>query len=121
MGAHVLLVDDDTAIRHLLADVLEAEGYQLLTAVDGQGALELAEQAGRPVELLVTDVVMPGVDGVEVAKRVADLHPGVRVLFMSGFPRTADVAGALGPHRAFLHKPFALGALVRTAEELLAA
>jgi CheY-like chemotaxis protein len=109
----VLLVDDDASVRDLVGLVLADDGYDVTAAADGVEALELAR--GRTFDLLVTDTVMPSMDGFELAAELIRTTPELRVLFTSGFAAVArDAAAGLGPRVGFLGKPF-------TNAELLAA
>jgi CheY-like chemotaxis protein len=83
--ARILLADDDGMVRDLFERVLAAGGHDVCIAQDGQEALGLAETGGR-FDLLVTDVHMPGIDGIQLAKTLAAKLPGLKVLLMSGFP-----------------------------------
>jgi len=119
-GETILLVEDDEAVRQVVVEILEGRGYRVLAAADAQQALSLAAGHEGSVDLLITDVVMPGMNGADLAARMAALRPGIRVLFMSGYPR--DVVGengVIGPHVIFLQKPFAPSALARRVRELL--
>ena len=116
----VLLVEDEEAVRQLAAKLLRKAGYTVLVAADGRAALALAEQHMGPVHLLLTDVVMPGMSGPELAVQLTDRRPGARVLYMSGYPGDAAAQrGALAPGIAFLQKPFLPEALVRRIREVL--
>ncbi|HSR41023.1 MAG TPA: response regulator, partial [Longimicrobiales bacterium] len=111
----ILLVDDDEAVRRVAARTLQRAGYRVLEAGSGQEALRIAEERSDALELVVTDVRMPGMGGAELAERVARVHPGARVLFVSGYVGTADLPGeGIVPEDAFLPKPF-------TPRELIAA
>jgi CheY-like chemotaxis protein len=103
----VLLVEDEEAVRVVLARVLRTAGYTLLVARDGQEALELLAQHEGPLDLLLTDVVMPGLNGRELAERVAADRPDTKVLFMSGY--TNDLVLREGISTAethFIAKPY---------------
>jgi two-component system, cell cycle sensor histidine kinase and response regulator CckA len=116
----VLVVEDDQAVLGLARRSLEAEGYTVLAAADGPDALRLVERHGGPIHLLVTDVVMPGMSGRELAAQIGARRIGVRVLFMSGYPGDAVVhGGALAPGSAFLQKPFGPERLARKVREVL--
>jgi PAS domain S-box-containing protein len=116
----VLLVEDEDAVRALGRQVLAHCGYKVLEASDGETALRTAGDHAGPIDLLVTDVVLPGAGGREVAQRVAALRPGVRTLFLSGY--TDDAVVRLGIREeqvAFLPKPFTPVQLARKVREVL--
>jgi len=116
----VLLVEDDESVRRLAATVLGQAGFTVLEAGDGAEAVRVAEGHDGPVHLLVTDVVMPGMGGRELAGRVAAARPGVRVLFLSGYTDDAVVRhGVLEEHVRFLQKPFTPAALTRAVRKAL--
>mgnify|MGYP001290744299 CR=1 FL=1 len=81
----ILVVDDDVDVREYFAAVLEADGFDVVPAEDGEMALRLLEEKA-PIDLLLTDVRMPKVDGLELARRIAVARPSLRVLFVSGYP-----------------------------------
>ena len=116
----ILLVEDELVVRHLVAEILEGGGYTVLQAGDGPSALELLRRHGQTVDLLLTDVVMPGMSGPEVATSVLALRPGTRVLYISGYTDSAiDQHGVLEPGIAFLQKPFSADELTRKVRALL--
>jgi PAS domain S-box-containing protein len=116
----ILLVEDEGVVLRLVAEILETAGYQVLQAGDGPSALELLRRHAGPVELLVTDVVMPGMSGPEVAQAVISMRPGTQVLYTSGYTDSAIVRhGALEPGIAFLQKPFGAEDLTRKVRSLL--
>jgi CheY-like chemotaxis protein len=116
----VLLVEDEDAIRVLARHVLAGCGYAVLEAADGDEAARVAGGHAGPVHLVVCDVVMPGVGGRVVAERVAATHPGVRVLFVSGYTDDAVVRhGVLHEKVNFLQKPFSPTALAHKVREVL--
>jgi signal transduction histidine kinase len=116
----VLLVEDEEAVRHLARAVLERSGYRVLEARDGAEALALAGAHGGPVHLVLTDVVLPGMSGPEVAAGVAALRPGVRPLYMSGYTEGALLNQAMVNGEApLLDKPFSPATLVRKVREVL--
>jgi CheY-like chemotaxis protein len=90
----ILVVDDDPDVRDYAETVLAGCGYDVLTASDGDGALALL-RSGRRIDLLFTDIVMPGLDGFEVARRAVAETPTLRVLFTSGYAADLDRAGRL--------------------------
>jgi CheY-like chemotaxis protein len=116
----ILLVEDEDAVRGLLHEVLEGAGYTVLQAASGAEALRVSRAHAGTVDLLLTDVVMPGMGGREVAMLLAAERPGLRVLFASGY--TADVIarqGVLEPGTDLIHKPFTLDALLLRVRERL--
>jgi CheY-like chemotaxis protein len=117
----ILVVDNDPVLLTLIARSLTLSGYRVLEAERGAEALELARRHAGPVDLLLTDVMMPGMNGFEVADVFRHLHPEAKVLYMSG--HIADVAGvrdAFETHRdMFLVKPFWFEALLEKIESIL--
>ncbi len=104
-AATILLVEDEAALREIAHKVLAREGYRVLVAADAEEGVILAGTAPFPIDLLLTDVVMPGVSGVELARRLRSKRPSLRVLLMSGYPGD-DLAGELRDNQRFLRKPF---------------
>ena len=100
----ILLVEDEDEVRRLVRGVLMQQGYTVLEAADPDDALRLAADFAQPIDLLLTDVVMPHMSGVELARRMAVARPGMRVLFMSGY--TEDPALQDGGVTPFIRKPF---------------
>jgi PAS domain S-box-containing protein len=116
----ILLVEDEAVVRQLVAEILETTGYTVLQAGDGPSALELLRRHAEPVELLVTDVVMPGMSGPEGAKAVTAMRPGMHVLYTSGYTDQAiGHHGVLEPGIAFLQKPFSADDLTTKVRGLL--
>ncbi len=118
----VLLVEDEPSIRQLVRRLLLSRGYQLLEACNGSEALEVADQRRAPLDLLLTDVIMPKMNGFALAARVTSRHPETRVLFITGHAADrTDVEDTLRrtPH-AFLLKPFTATALTQKVQYLLA-
>ena len=106
MGETVLLVDDDPDVRALLSEVLRIGGFAILEAPDGTTALRIAETTLQSIEILVTDINMPGINGLELARRVQALRPGTGVVYMSGAPADVVAAWSLATGTVFLRKPF---------------
>jgi PAS domain S-box-containing protein len=102
----VLLVEDEDAVRALAREVLRRQGYVVLEARHGLDALRVAERHQDPIHLLVTDVVMPHMSGRDLARRLADARPNMKLLFISGYTDHAVVHRDLTPGSAFLQKPF---------------
>jgi two-component system cell cycle sensor histidine kinase/response regulator CckA len=121
-GGHetVLLVEDATPVRTLARRSLEARGYRVLDAADGPAALAISARYDGDIDLLVTDVVMPGMSGRELAERLAPLRPGMKVLYTSGYTDDAMVRqGVLTAGVAFLPKPFVPDTLARKVRDVL--
>ena len=117
----LLLVEDEDAVRALTREVLGGAGYTILEAADGAEALLLCERHLGPIHLLLSDVVMPGMGGRELADRLSALRPGLKVLFLSGYADDAVVRhGVLASQVAFLQKPFSIESLTRKVREVLA-
>jgi len=113
----ILLVEDDPMIRGLVSQTLEIQGYKVLVADDGWEAVQLARKYDGPIELLFTDVVMPGLGGAELAVAVRELYPEVQLLFMSGYSRSQVTEEGVPEDAALLEKPFTpdkVGAIVAT-------
>ena len=120
-GELVLIVDDDQAIRQLLKAALTAAGYAVETAPDGAEGLRIGRELGSRLQLLVTDVMMPGMRGDELADRLQAEIPGLRALLISGFAQNALNDGrALSENTDFLGKPFRTGDLLAKVRILLA-
>src|SRR5207302_1265164 len=116
----VLLAEDEPAVRAIAQQALERQGYTVLAAPSGADALALAAQYGATIHLLLTDVVMPGLSGRDLADRLTAQRPGIRVLYISGYTDNAIVRhGMLEPGLAYLQKPFRPDALVRKVREVL--
>jgi len=116
----VLVVEDTADLRETIREVLEERGYRVLAAADGEKALALVAERTGPIELLLTDVVMPKLGGAELARRVAELRPEIRVLYMSGYSNGAvSRQGALAPGVTLLEKPFTGDALARAVREAI--
>lgn len=118
--ATILVVEDEEEVRALARDVLEMNGYAVLEALDVADATRLAETHPGPIHLLITDVVMPGASGPELAGRLRARRPDLRVLCMSGYPESADgrIEGEAG-WNAWLQKPFTPDGLMRKVRDCL--
>jgi CheY-like chemotaxis protein len=116
----ILLVEDEDVVRGLARKILEHAGYCVLEASRGEEAVRLCLERAGPIDLLLTDVVMPETSGKEVADRLTELFPGLRVLFMSGYTDEAIVHhGVLDSNVEFIQKPFTPIALARKVREVL--
>lgn len=109
----ILLVEDLDSLRKLTREYLESFGYRVLDARGGPEALQIAKEHPRMINLLVTDVIMPGMLGPELADRLSAMRPGIRVLYLSGYTDEAIARhGVLEPGVHFLEKPFSIGDLL---------
>jgi len=115
----ILLVEDETALRSVTSEYLRAKGYHVLGAADGEAALQICKSHTGAIDLLITDIVMPGSSGPTVAKEVTEMRPSVRTIFMSGYTDRVLRPDLLGPDAAFLQKPFHLDALARKIHVML--
>jgi two-component system cell cycle sensor histidine kinase/response regulator CckA len=116
----ILLVEDDAAVRELLRHVLETNGYTVLEASQGEEAIALYEHYKGVIHLLVTDVVMPGMSGPQLAERLVAARPGMKVLCLSGYTEHPLIhRGVFAPEMAFLHKPFTPPGLLQKVREVL--
>ncbi len=118
----VLLVEDEAGVREVMRRILERHGYTVISVEDATAALEAVRRYPGPVHVLVTDVVMPGRQGPELARELTQLKPELAVLFVSGYAdRLDDVPGLTEPSGAILQKPFSPEALVRAVREVVEA
>ena len=116
----VLLVEDETALRTLTSSVLETCGYTVLEAKHGGEALDISQHHEGAIDLLLTDVVMPGISGRVLADQLVQLRPQIKVVYMSGYTgQTVGAHGILDPGSLFLQKPFTRDALARKLREAL--
>jgi DNA-binding response OmpR family regulator len=116
----ILLVEDDAQLRQLTSSVLAHCGYKVLTANSTEQGLALCRENHRDIRLLVTDVIMPSMNGRQLAEQVKLISPNTRVLYVSGYTSNAIVHyGVLDPGLWFLPKPFSLSALIAKVREVL--
>lgn len=116
----ILVVEDHDEVRRLIGEVLGRAGYTVIVAPDGSEALGILAAAVEPISLLLTDVVMPGISGPELAGICLERCPGLRVLYMSGYGFDAvGEQGSLGPDLAFIQKPFASVDLLKRVRAVL--
>ncbi|HXG86972.1 MAG TPA: ATP-binding protein [Vicinamibacterales bacterium] len=114
----ILLVEDDPAVRELTQNILERHGYRVLSAPGAEPALAIANEAKEHIALLLSDVVMPGMQGPELAGRLRLAEPGLRVLFMSGYA-AGSITGAMLRESGLIMKPFSAAALTRAVRQVL--
>lgn len=118
--AHILLADDDKTTRDLVKRALEAEGHTVEITQDGSEALDRLKSQAASIDVLVSDIHMPGIDGIGVASRAIEITPGLRILLMSGFPEELERAKALKAARlGVLTKPFTLDQVRSAVRSLL--
>ncbi|MEM7335388.1 MAG: response regulator, partial [Chloroflexota bacterium] len=116
----VLLVEDSDEVRKLILDILEMQGYTVLAAHDGIEALEIASNTQQKIDVLLTDVMMPQIDGKQVADQLVDIMPHLKVIFMSGYSdQVIAKHGILETDMAFLQKPFTPTQLIHKIRQTL--
>jgi two-component system, cell cycle response regulator CpdR len=112
----ILLAEDDESMRLYLGRALERSGYRVVAVDNGLAALPLLES--EPFDLLLTDIVMPEMDGIELAQKAAEIAPDIRVMFITGFAAVALKAGRKTPDAKVLSKPFHLRDLIAEVERM---
>jgi two-component system cell cycle response regulator CpdR len=118
--ANILLAEDDESLRRFLAAALERAGHAVTAFGDGAQAYQCLKD--ERFDLLLSDIVMPGLDGIELAKRASDIHPTLKIMFITGFAAVALHPAAETPkHAKVLSKPFHLRDLVQEVERMIAA
>ncbi len=118
--ANILLAEDDITLRHFLTAALEKAGHRVTPCTEGLSALNAAELSETSFDLLLTDIVMPGLDGIELSQRVTEIHPLIKVVFITGFSGVAlDAQKAQESQANLLSKPFHLNDLVRQIDTVL--
>jgi two-component system cell cycle sensor histidine kinase/response regulator CckA len=116
----ILVLDDEADVRKMVAAMLTSNGYKVLTAENGDNAIKAFKKSKQPIDLLLLDVVSPGLSGPMVADRIAELQPGLRVLFMSGYGSTNVVQRyVVEKGYALLTKPFTELQLAKKVREVL--
>jgi two-component system cell cycle sensor histidine kinase/response regulator CckA len=116
----ILVVDDDDWVRVFVRDALAAEGYRVLEAADGAAAIRIAAEHPGPIHLLLTDVVMPGMNGGQLAAELAGRRYGLKVMFMSAYDRDFLAAHGFDPVAPVVTKPFTIEYLARRVRTTLA-
>jgi CheY-like chemotaxis protein len=116
----ILLVEDEASVREPAAEYLADHGYTVLKASRGAEAVEITQQHAGPIDLLLTDIVMPQMSGRELAEKIAALHPEAKIVFMSGYSNNvlSNVQGPIRNHTV-LQKPFRLSVLGERIREIL--
>lgn len=117
----ILVVDDSQDIRDLFNTALQRGGYKVLSAVDGESALQIFQQHRGAIRLVIIDVVMPGMSGLKLAPKLLNLRADLKLLFISAFVPEATLRGQLRPEDKFLAKPIPPERLITTVQEMLAA
>ena len=117
--AAILLVDDDEAVRGFTRRILMQQGFHVIEASDGAEALEVASGYAQPIDLLLTDVIMPRLNGLLLAQRMLQAQPGIRVLYISGYVEKSLLA-AKHPESILLQKPFTPETLIAAVRQVLA-
>jgi len=120
MRQMILLVEDEEMVRELMCEVLEQAGYEVLVCSTPAEAIEVSRRHEGPIDLLLTDVVMPGMNGREMAERIHEFLPQLQVVFMSGYTEHALAHdGKVDPKVEYLQKPFTLKALTQKLAKVL--
>jgi len=115
----ILLVEDEAFVRRVTAEVLASAGYRLITASGGAEALEVCRRMSKPVNLLLADVIMPGMNGRDLAAEFEILRPQGRVLLMSGYSEQLALSEQCAHDKKYMAKPFSISTLLRTVHEVL--
>ena len=116
----VLLAEDEQDVREVAREFLESAGYTVLEAAGGAEALEVSAAHAGPIDLLITDMVMPGISGQELARKMRGLREGIRVIYMSGYSEhAAGEAAKCDAAAMVLTKPFSRAVLLRTVRDIL--
>ena len=122
MPPTILVVDDEPTVRTFVSNILKLEGFQLMQACDGLDALEQIQQRSDPVDLVLTDIRMPRMNGVELARKLHELYPGLPVLYISGYAFDVEDERAkyAGRPCGFVPKPFTRKSLLEAVQKCLA-
>ncbi len=121
-GEAILLVEDEVAVRRFVRKILERQGYRVIVAEDPEDAIAIADDRSVHFDLLLSDVIMPRLNGPQIAERIVAIRPGLRVLYMSGYTdRAIQLHDTLGSQDNFIQKPFTASALAQKLRELLSA
>jgi hypothetical protein len=117
----ILVVDDDAEVCDMVRKMLLGRGFQVLTAISGEEAIRVCRDHPGPIHVLVSDVVMPGMNGSELSRRIKTLRPEIRLLLISGVVQQSAIPGGLPPNARFLSKPFTWNTLIQTLRVVLPA
>jgi two-component system cell cycle sensor histidine kinase/response regulator CckA len=115
----ILFVEDEAFVRSVAAEVLESAGYRVIIAASAAEALQASRNCSAPIDLLVADVVLPGMNGRKLAEHLEASHPSARILLISGYPEQLALCEVSGHNRKFLAKPFSIHSLLRTVRDAL--
>jgi two-component system, cell cycle sensor histidine kinase and response regulator CckA len=116
----LLLLEDDPSLLSLTHVFLMGLGYKVLDAANGEEAVQIIREYHSPIHMLLTDVVMPGINGREAAARIKEQRPGIKILYVSGYTHEAFKPGEVfGPDEALLEKPFAFEELAQKIRDVL--
>lgn len=116
--ASIILAEDDASMRQFLIAALEKAGHRVTPCEDGLSALSEIEKNDKNYDLLLADIVMPGMDGIELSQRATTIRPALKVMFITGFA-AMTVGAQSAPHAKILSKPFHLSELVRQIDDIL--
>lgn len=119
-GKTILLVDDEKSVRAIVVKILARDGHTVLEAEHGAAALRLAESHDGPIDLLITDMYMPGLRGPEIVERLRPTRPVLPVLYMSGYGDEDVARSGVGPGSSFLRKPFTVQEIRDAVRNVLA-
>jgi two-component system cell cycle sensor histidine kinase/response regulator CckA len=115
----ILFVEDETFVRSVAAEVLESAGYRVIVAGSAAEALQASRNCSPPIDLLVADVVLPGMNGRKLAEHLEALHPSARILLISGYPEQLALCEVSSGNGKFLAKPFSIHSLLRAVRDAL--
>lgn len=118
-GPTILVVDDEAGVRVMIARMLSLSGYSVVSAQSGEEALAIARDYAAPIELVLTDVRMPGMSGPEMVEELVKIRPGIRVMYMSAYSRDVLPPGVRDTDIPFLTKPFTMRTLALSIVETL--
>jgi two-component system cell cycle sensor histidine kinase/response regulator CckA len=117
---HILLVEDDPSVRLFTSQALRHSGYSVVEAVDGPSAIETFQNTAKPIDLLLTDMILPGITGLDLYRSLKEKDGNLKVLFISGYTNTNILNTMEADEREnFLHKPFGISDLMRTIRRVL--